>query len=77
MINALFHSMLQNTLAGKSALKFLVTQLSVNFRLPNIIGLTNSRIMIWVGQCIGFWCGYLSERYHLEDLSLDGRLIVK
>jgi hypothetical protein len=33
--------------------------------------------MRWEGQCIGFWCGYLSERHHLEDLGLDGRVIVK
>jgi hypothetical protein len=25
----------------------------------------------------GFWCGNLTERYHLENLSVDGRIIFK
>ena len=25
----------------------------------------------------GFWWGYLGERDHLEDLSIDGRIILK
>jgi len=26
---------------------------------------------------IGFWCGNLRERDHLEDLGVDGRIILK
>ena len=25
----------------------------------------------------GFWCGYLKERGHLEDLGVDARIILK
>jgi hypothetical protein len=34
---------------------------------------------VWGGEkkCVGFWCGYLRERDHLEDLGIDGRVIVK
>jgi len=27
--------------------------------------------------CTEFWCGILKERDHLEDLSVEGRLILK
>jgi hypothetical protein len=26
---------------------------------------------------IGFWCGDIMERYHLEDLGVNGRIILK
>ena len=26
--------------------------------------------------CIGLWWGDLNERHHLEDLGIDGRLII-
>jgi len=28
-------------------------------------------------KCIGFWCGYLTERRHLEELGIESRVIVK
>jgi hypothetical protein len=28
-------------------------------------------------KCIGLWCGYVRERRHLEDLGIEGRVIVK
>jgi hypothetical protein len=42
--------------------------------------------MRWVGHvaCLGeirnskkFWLGYLKRRYHLEDVGVDGRMILK
>jgi hypothetical protein len=34
---------------------------------------------ILVGREIhtGFWCENVKERYHLEDLGIDGRIILK
>jgi hypothetical protein len=28
-------------------------------------------------ECIGFWWGNLSERNHLENLGVDGRIILR
>jgi hypothetical protein len=40
--------------------------------------------MIWVGHVwktvevhTGFWLGDLKERHHLEDLGIDGRIVLK
>jgi hypothetical protein len=53
---------------------------------PNIIRMTKSRIPRWAGHVarmgrkdahVGFWWGNLREREHLEDPSVDGRIILK
>jgi len=54
---------------------------------PGIIRVIRSRGMGWaegmwhvLGPCevnTGFWWGDMMERYHLEDLGVDGRIILK
>ena len=53
---------------------------------PNIVRVIKLRRMRWAGHvdvwrrgemCTGFWWGKLRERYHLEDLGVDGRIILK
>jgi len=53
---------------------------------PNILQVIKSLRMRWTGHvalwwkteaCAGFWWGNLRERDHLEDLSLDRRIILK
>jgi hypothetical protein len=53
---------------------------------PNIIRVIKSRRMKWAGHVVrmdqrkghtGFWWGCLREREHLEDLVIDGRVILR
>jgi hypothetical protein len=52
---------------------------------PNIVGLIKSRkrdrrrmYHIWVKRRIhSFWCLELRERDHMEDIGVDGRIILK
>jgi hypothetical protein len=53
---------------------------------PNIIRVIKTKRMRWEGHvarigdkrgAAGFWWGNLREGDHLEDLSLDGRIILK
>jgi len=53
---------------------------------PNLIRVIKSRRMRWAGHVarmgtgevlIRFWWGDLRERNHLEDLGVDGRIILK
>jgi hypothetical protein len=56
---------------------------------PNFIGVIKSKRMKWGGGgghaactgrgevCTGFWWGDLRERDHLEDVGVDGRIILK
>jgi len=53
---------------------------------PNIIGVVKSIRVRWAGHIAqmgrrevhtGFRCGNLRERDYLEDLSIDGRIILK
>jgi hypothetical protein len=53
---------------------------------PNIIRVIKSRRMRWAGRrehmgrreiCTGFWQGNMKEGDHLEDLGIDGRIILK
>ena len=61
-------------------------QLNDLYRSPNIIWMMKSRTMRWGGMwhvCgtgdvhIIFWWGDLMERDHLEDLCVDGRIILR
>jgi hypothetical protein len=54
--------------------------------LPNIVWVIRSRRIKWAGHVertgkgevhIWFWWGNRRERYHLKDLSVDGRIIIK
>jgi hypothetical protein len=56
------------------------------YSLPNTVRLIKSRRMKWAGHVArmgrgevytGFWWGNLKERDHLEDPSVDGRLILR
>jgi hypothetical protein len=53
---------------------------------PNVIQVTSSRRMSWVGHVAhmgsgdvhtGFWWGDLREKDQLEELGIDGRVILK
>ena len=53
---------------------------------PNIIRVIRSRIMKWAGQvaftenktrAYWFWWAHVRERNHLEDLGVNGRMILK
>jgi hypothetical protein len=47
---------------------------------PNIVQVIKSRGTRWAGHVArytGFWWGNLRERDHLEDLGLEGRIILK
>jgi hypothetical protein len=61
-------------------------ELSDVFSLPNIFRVIKSRIVRWAGHVarrktdgvhIWFLWGYLMERAHLQNLRLDGRIILK
>jgi hypothetical protein len=53
---------------------------------PNIVRVIKSRRMKWAGHvgrmwrgeaCTWFWRGTRKERYHLEDPSVDGRIVLR
>jgi hypothetical protein len=49
---------------------------------PNIIGIIRSRAMRWpwhgrIEMHVVSWSGSVKKRYHLEDLDVDGRIILK
>jgi hypothetical protein len=53
---------------------------------PNIIPVINSRTITWAGCMarmgdrevhVRFWWEHLGERDHLEDLGVDGKVIIK
>ena len=53
---------------------------------PNVVQVIKSRRMKWAGHVAhmgraevytGFWWGNLRERNHLEDLDIDGKIILR
>jgi hypothetical protein len=53
---------------------------------PNVIWVNKSRRMRWDGNvarmgagevCTGFWLGDMSERDHLEDLGVEGKVVLE
>jgi hypothetical protein len=52
------------------------------YATPNVIWVIKSRRMKWAGHVermvyAGFLWGNIRERNHLEDLGLDGRIILR
>jgi hypothetical protein len=61
-------------------------ELNELYSSPDIVRVMKSRRMRWAGHvarmgegrgCTGFWWGNLSERDHLEEPGVDGRIILR